>query len=433
MKHRILHILFWSVISAAFIGPGTVTTAASAGAGFGYALIWALLFSTIACFILQEASARITSVSGLNLGQAIQKQYRKKMYGKGLAYLCLISILTGCAAFEAGNIIGAASGVELLTESIPRAAIVLLIVTVAALLLWVGTIKQIATALGLVVAFMGLCFLITAFMIPHQTAEILSGAFTPSTPEGSGVIILGLIGTTVVPYNIFLGSGLKHAQTRSEMRIGLGIAIALGGLISIAVLLTATAITDTFTFERLADALSAKLGTPGRWLLGLGLFGAGISSTLTAALAASVTAKSLLEPHGENNPLWGEKSLRFRTIWMAVLFTGLFFGLLEIRPEPAIVLAQALNGLILPLIAIILFFLMNQPELLPREHQNGTALNLLTAGVVCVTVMIGLTNLGRAFTAVTGWDIEQRIILIGSLIVFLFLLIPIFRTLRVHK
>ncbi|NBB76508.1 MAG: divalent metal cation transporter [Bacteroidetes bacterium] len=426
MKHRILHVLFWSVISAAFIGPGTVTTAASAGAGFGYSLIWALLFSTLACFILQEASARITSVSGL----AIQKQYRKKIYGKGLAYLCLISILTGCAAFEAGNIIGAASGVELLTESIPRGSIVLLIVTIAALMLWIGTIKQIATTLGLVVAFMGLCFLITAFMIPHQTGEILSGAFTPSAPEGSGVIILGLIGTTVVPYNIFLGSGLKHTQTRSEMRIGLGIAIGLGGLISIAVLLTATAITDTFTFDRLADALSAELGAPGRWLLGLGLFGAGISSTLTAALAASVTAKSLLEAPGENNPQWVEKSLRFRTVWISVLLIGLFFGLLEIRPEPAIVLAQALNGLILPLIAVILFFLMNQAELLPQQHQNGTALNVLTANVVCVTVVIGLTNLGRAIAATTGWDFEHRFILIGSLLLFSLLLVPIIRRFR---
>ena len=56
MKKRFLNILFWSILSAAFIGPGTVTTAASAGAEFSYKLIWALIFSVIACYVLQELS-----------------------------------------------------------------------------------------------------------------------------------------------------------------------------------------------------------------------------------------------------------------------------------------------------------------------------------------------------------------------------------------
>jgi len=64
----LLPVLFWSVISAAFIGPGTVTTAASAGSGFGTQLLWALTFSTLACIILQEAAARLTIVSGKSLG-----------------------------------------------------------------------------------------------------------------------------------------------------------------------------------------------------------------------------------------------------------------------------------------------------------------------------------------------------------------------------
>ena len=67
---RLLNILLWSVIAAAFIGPGTVTTAASSGARFGFALLWALLFSTVACLVLQEASARVAVVSGRTLALA---------------------------------------------------------------------------------------------------------------------------------------------------------------------------------------------------------------------------------------------------------------------------------------------------------------------------------------------------------------------------
>lgn len=62
--NRIASVLLWSVVAAAFIGPGTVTTTASAGAAHGYTLLWALVFSTIAMVLLQEASARITVVSG---------------------------------------------------------------------------------------------------------------------------------------------------------------------------------------------------------------------------------------------------------------------------------------------------------------------------------------------------------------------------------
>ena len=74
---RITTILFWSVISAAFIGPGTVTTAASAGASHGFQLLWALVFSTLACVVLQEAAARISIVSGKNLGEALKERYKK--------------------------------------------------------------------------------------------------------------------------------------------------------------------------------------------------------------------------------------------------------------------------------------------------------------------------------------------------------------------
>jgi len=122
VKQRLINILFWSVIAAAFIGPGTVTTAASAGAGFGYALIWTLIFSVAACYVLQEASARITAVSGINLGQAMRQEYSSTIPGKAITWLALIAIVTGCAAFEAGNILGAVAGIGIITDAIPTFA-----------------------------------------------------------------------------------------------------------------------------------------------------------------------------------------------------------------------------------------------------------------------------------------------------------------------
>ena len=103
---RILNILFWSIISAAFIGPGTVTTATKAGSDFQFQLLWALSFSTLACLVLQEASARSTIYSGMNLGQAIKYHYMGKRAQVPVLVLIVGAIILGCAAYETGNILG---------------------------------------------------------------------------------------------------------------------------------------------------------------------------------------------------------------------------------------------------------------------------------------------------------------------------------------
>ena len=122
MKKRILNILFWSVISAAFIGPGTITTASRAGAEFGFSLLWALVFSTIACLVLQEAVARITIYSGRSLGEAIYIRYKKSSSQTVILVLIIGAIILGSAAYETGNILGAVAGLQFLipwNNSIP--------------------------------------------------------------------------------------------------------------------------------------------------------------------------------------------------------------------------------------------------------------------------------------------------------------------------
>jgi len=63
IRKQLSAVLFWSVISAAFIGPGTVTTAAAAGASFGIDLIWVLVLSMIACIVLQVNVTRLTIIN----------------------------------------------------------------------------------------------------------------------------------------------------------------------------------------------------------------------------------------------------------------------------------------------------------------------------------------------------------------------------------
>ena len=396
IKKRILNILFWSVISAAFIGPGTVTTAASSGASYGTALLWALLFSTLACLLLQEAASRISIVTGKNLGQSISDYFENRSSKTMVLLLVLGAILVGTAAYEMGNLLGAVEGIKLLFN-IPSYLLVLVIGVIAAILLSIPSLRIVSTILGILVVIMGIGFLVTAIMVKPAFNEIIKGTFIPSFPgPQAGMLVLALIGTTIVPYNLFLGSGLsKKGQSLKEMRFGLSIAIVLGGIFSMAVLIAGSAISGTFSFEALAGVLQDRMGQAGKYLLGFGLFAAGFTSAVTAPLAAAVTLSSLF---GQNQPeKWGSASCRFRIAWILVLCTGIGFASLNIKPVPAIILAQALNGFLLPFVSIFLYVVI-QKNLYRRTISNRIS-NILMLIVIYVTLIIGLNS---AVKAVTG-------------------------------
>ena len=227
MLGRLGSILFWSVITAAFIGPGTVTTAASSGATYGYALLWALLFSTLACLLLQEAAARLTVVSGLDLGQALSRQYPGGAGRVVVLSLVLGAVVLGCAAYQAGNILGGVAGAALGT-GLSLNVLTTLSGLLAAGLLLSGSPRIIARGLSVLVAVMGVAFLATAWKLGPALPDLLRGALLPTRPAGSGLLILGLIGTTVVPYNLFLGSSLARKQPLPDLRFGLAVALLLG-------------------------------------------------------------------------------------------------------------------------------------------------------------------------------------------------------------
>ena len=100
------------LVAAAFIGPGTVTTASIAGANFGFVLIWALLLSCIITFVLQEMSSRLGIVSGLGLSESLNQSIQNSTTKLCLMGLVVAAIGAGNAAFEVGNITGAAIGLN---------------------------------------------------------------------------------------------------------------------------------------------------------------------------------------------------------------------------------------------------------------------------------------------------------------------------------
>jgi Mn2+/Fe2+ NRAMP family transporter len=275
--------------------------------------------------------------------------------------------------------------------------------------------------LGGVVAFMGVAFLLTAARLGPDPSALVRGTLLPALPPDSSLLVMGLIGTTVVPYNLFLGSGLARGQTLGELRFGLSVAVVLGGAISMAVLVVGTAVDPPLAFEALGETLRARLGGWAESLFAWGLLAAGLSSAITAPLAAAVSAASLLSPRGDGADAagWREASWRFRGVWLLVVLTGMGFGLAEVQPIPAILLAQALNGVLLPFVAVFLMLVVNDARLVGREGLNGLFSNTVMAVVVAVTVLLGTLSVWRAVARVAGFapPSEARLLLLAGLVV----------------
>ena len=429
MKKRLLNILFWSILSAAFIGPGTITTAAKAGANFQFDLLWALVFSTFACLVLQEAAARLSIVSNKSLGSAIAETFGKVKGGWMVFLLIIGAIIIGSAAYQTGNLLGAAEGI-LLISNISSGPVIFILAIIAGIALLFPSLQILARSLGFLVVLMGFAFITTALLIKPDVSDLISGSFIPQMPEGSGLLILGLIGTTVVPYNIFLGSGLTDkTQTIKEMRFGISIAILLGGITSMAVLIVGSAISGEFSYVALGQTLGNKLGSWAVWFFGFGLFAAGFSSSITAPLASAITARDLFQH--KNAKKWAQNGIYFKMIWGLVLVTGLAFGLAGFKPIPAIIAAQALNGLILPFISIFLWFAINNTSLM-AQNTNSKFQNILFGSIVWVSLVLGLWNVLKASMRFFNQNLSENPLVFYSLFAFT-LLITLFVANRIQK
>ncbi|KAA3640548.1 MAG: divalent metal cation transporter [Proteobacteria bacterium] len=388
-----------SLVAAAFIGPGTVTTCTLAGANYGYALMWALLFSVMACMLLQEMSARLGLITQQGLGEVLQKQFTHPVYKVLVFALVAVAIFIGNGAYQGGNIAGAALGLQAMLPTVDFPWPIL-IAAVAFAVLIQGSYRVFERSLIVLVLLMSLAF-VTTFILTKPDWTALFQGMKPQVPEGAWLTIVALVGTTVVPYNLFLhASAVKSKWHKPEdlslVRKDTIISIGVGGLISLAIV--ATAATAFFgqqvSIQSAADMsiqLQPLLGSWAAVFISVGLFAAGISSAITAPLAAAYAVSGML-----GWPTAG-KDIKFKMIWMTVLFSGLLLSLSGYKPITIIWFAQIANGLLLPLLAIFLLFVMNKSDLL-GAYKNSWLHNLLALVVIAVSLLLGGKSLYSALS-----------------------------------
>ena len=399
-----------AMVAAAFIGPGTVTSCATSGASYGVTLLWAMLLSVISVIVMQEMSARLGITSGMGLGQALRVRFQKTWSRVLLAVLVIAAVFVGNVAYETGNITGSVLGLRAVFPALDADSwpviIAVVLGLIAAVLLFFGSTKIIEKILTGLVVLMGVVFLVCAIVTlcrsedSEMGVKILKGLFTFQVPDGSSwMTIAALMGTTVVPYNIYLHASSaakkwKNPETDiSTSRMDSILSIALGGLISMAIIICASFAGFTEAPKNggeMATMLSPLLGDWATIFFGIGLFAAGATSMITAPLAAAYASAGILG-FGEDVKKW-----RFRLFWIVVIAGGIIFTILfGSSPTEIILFAQAANAFLLPVTGILLLIVCNTKSIM-GEYRNKAFSNILGIIVVGLFIFIAARN-GTAF------------------------------------
>jgi len=392
------------LVAAAFIGPGTVTVCTLAGINFGFALLWAMVLSIVATVVLQEMAARLGIISQKGLSEVIRSQISNPFLRTLAIILILSAIVIGNAAYEAGNISGSILGLESLfgsqTIAIGNVSLNLfsiLIGIIAFILLYIGNYKVLEKTLISLVILMSLAFLITAVMTKPDWSQVLKGLFVPKFTGDNILTVIALVGTTVVPYNLFLHASLVKEKWKNESDLKFArkdtiIAVVLGGIVSMCIMISAAAI-KSFEVNNAADlakGLEPLLGSYASVFLSVGLFSAGITSAITAPLAAAYVASGCL---GWSSNM---KSKRFRLVWVVILTLGVLFSSIGFKSIEIIKFAQVANGLLLPVIAAFLLWIMNKTSILGK-YKNTWLQNIFGFAILAIALFLGVKSILKVF------------------------------------
>ena len=380
------------IITGSFIGPGTVTTAMRTGADFGYAMIWTVVFAIIATIVLQGLAARLGIVTGQGFSEAIASVFQNKILKYTSMALVGAAVPLGCVAYIGGDLTGSAVGLSSITGISTRLLGPMFGLFIIALIA-LGGLKVIERVLMVLVAIMAIVFVVSMIVVEPDWSAVFAG-MVPSIPTNGLFLVLGLIGTTIVPYNLFIHAvnARKHFSSPEELELStwdLYVSISIGGVITAAVLITAGTVMRGMQVDgisEMSDALRPILGEFAPVFLSIGMISAGLSSAIAVPLGASYVLAGLF------GWKYDKTDRRFLIANIAVLIFGIIISATGFRPVYIILAAQVLNGIILPLAVIFLVVITSMPRFMGR-YANTVPVVIVGGLIALITISLGARSL----------------------------------------
>ena len=372
---------------------GGITTYSVAGAHYGYSLLWMMPLVALALIVVQEMSARLGVVTGKGLADLIRERL-----GVRLTALIIGILLFANLANTVSEFAGVAASMEIFGVSkylsVPIAGVVVWLLIVKANYKWVERVFLFASAIFL-------AYIISGVLARPPWGEVTKAFVTPSFQFDSGyvVIFVTIIGTTIAPWMQFyqqssiVDKGLKvteYAYERIDVVVGSLFAVVVASFIMIAC--AATLYANGVRIESAKDAALALGPLAGRYasvLFAVGLLNA---SVFSAAILPLSTAYVVCEAFGWEagvNHGWREAPIFF-AVYTALIILGAAVILLPIQSLVKTMMAsQTLNGVLLPVILIVMLRLINEKHLMGR-WVNGRAFNVLAWVIVAALILLTL-------------------------------------------
>src|SRR5215470_17911609 len=401
-RWKIRILLFFAVVGPGFItanvdnDAGGIWTYSSAGAQFGYTLLWTMIPITLALIVVQEMSARMGAVTGKGLSDLIRERF-----GLRATFLLMVALVITNFGNVVAEFAGVASSLELF--HISR----FIVVPAAAVLVWLlvvrGTYESVEKVFLAASAFY-VCYIV-AGILAHPDWKAAAFA-TVTRPEAAGIrnysylyMVIGLVGTTIAPWMQFylqasiVEKGVTTKQYRaSRWDVILGCVftdvVAWFIIVACAATLYANRHHDIATAADAAQALRPLAGDYAYLLFAAGLFNA---SLFAASILPISTAYAVCEGLGFESGL----DKRFHEApffyWLYTLLIVFGAGVILVPRFPlfrVMVLSQVANGVLLPFVLNFVLLLVNDKELM-AGYTNSRGYNL--ASWFTVVVMIALT------------------------------------------
>ena len=390
------------LVTVGFIDPGNWASNFAAGPEYGYTLLWVVTLSTIMLIALQHNVAHLGIVTGLCLSEAAVK-YSPKWAGRPI----VVSAILASISTSLAEILGGAIALQMLFGiSIPTGAVLTTVATL--IMLFTNSYKKMERAIIGFVSMIGLSFIYELFLVDVHWPSALEGAFVPSVPEGSLMIIMSVLGAVVMPHNLFLHSEIvqsREIHLEGDKRIQHMLkyeffdtlfSMIVGWAINSAMILLAA--TTFFAHgqhvEELAQAqamLHPLLGHNAANIFAIALLLAGISSTITSGMAAGSIFSGLF---GESYNAKDTHSIVGIVLSLGIALLLIFFiG----DPFKGLIVSQMFLSIQLPFTMFLQISLTSSPRVMGK-YANSLPNKFFLYGLAGIVTLLNIWLLIESFT-----------------------------------
>ncbi len=382
------------IASLAYMDPGNFAINIQAGARYGYALLWVVLFANLLAMLFQALSAKLGIVTGRNLAEMCHEQFPQPVVWAMWVVSEVAAMATDLAEF-----LGGAIGLSLLFHMPLFAGMAVTAAVTYGVLMFEGFgFRPIELIIGSMVSIIALCYVAELFIAPVDWTSAAVHTVMPQIPDAEALLLsVGIIGATVMPHAVYLHSGLTQArmpvrndgERRQVLRFSnqeVIVALAVAGLVNMAMVMMASGAfhaghPEVAEIETAYHTLTPLLGAAAAGVFLLSLIASGISASTVGTMAGQMIMQGFV---GFRIPIWLRR--------LVTMLPAIAVAALGVNATDALVISQVALSIALPLPMIALVIFTGRPDIMGAfTNSRLTHVAALTGTVIVMllnTVLI---------------------------------------------